>query len=136
MGFDKARAAQVIARGRAFLDASFPLATGSHAEAIAYRVKHGHLAVTLPSGETGLKQSAKFAGFAGTPEQPSAILLKNHHLHAELVINPQMRLARMTQRALRTLSWNPQFPRFAIARILSPPWMPRTRWKYTVTGWG
>jgi malate synthase len=88
-GFNKARAAKVIARGRAFLDASFPLARGSHADATAYRVKSGHLAVTLPSGETGLKEGGKFAGYTGAPEHPTAILLKNHHLHAELVINPQ-----------------------------------------------
>ena len=36
-----------------------------------------------------MKQGEKFAGYAGAPERPSAILLKNHHLHAELVINPQ-----------------------------------------------
>jgi malate synthase len=87
--FNKTRAAKVVARGRAFLDASFPLAKGSHAEAQAYRIKNGHLAVTLPTGETGLKDSAKFVGYTGAPDHPTAILLKNHHLHAELVINPQ-----------------------------------------------
>jgi malate synthase len=65
-GFDKARATKVIARGRAFLDASFPLSKGSHADATAYRVKNGHLAVTLPSGETGLKNAAQFAGTIDT----------------------------------------------------------------------
>jgi malate synthase len=93
-GFNKIRAAKVVARGREFLDASFPLATGSHADAQAYRVKNGHLAVSLPSGETGLKDAAKFAGYNGAPEHPTAILLKNHHLHAELVINPQNPIGR------------------------------------------
>ena len=88
-GFNKVRAAKVVARGRAFLDANFPLATGSHKDAQAYRVKNGHLAVTLPSGETGLKDGAKFVGFNGDASHPTAILLKNHNLHAELVINPQ-----------------------------------------------
>ncbi len=87
-GFNKVRGAQVVARGRAFLDASFPLAQGSHKDAKAYRVVNGHLAVTLPNGDTGLKDAGKFAGFRGQAHKPSAILLKNHNLHAELVIDP------------------------------------------------
>jgi malate synthase len=88
-GFNKIRGEKVVARGRAFLDASFPLSRGSHADAQAYRVKNGHLAVTLPSGETGLKDGAKFAGFRGEASHPKAILLKNHNLHVELVVDPQ-----------------------------------------------
>jgi malate synthase len=88
-GYNKIRGAAVVARGRAFLDANFPLSTGSHKNAQAYRVKNGHLAVTLPSGETGLKTAEKFAGFTGEPDHPKTILLKNHNLHAEIVINPE-----------------------------------------------
>ena len=88
-GFYKIRGEKVVARGRAFLDASFPLSRGSHADAQAYRVKKGHLAVTLPSGETGLKNGAKFAGFRGEASHPTAILLKNHNLHVELVVDPR-----------------------------------------------
>jgi malate synthase len=93
-GFNKVRAAKVVARGRALLDASFPLAQGSHADAAAYRVKNGHLAVTLSNGETGLKDGAQFVGYRGEPSQPTAILLKNHNLHAELVIDPQNPIGR------------------------------------------
>jgi len=93
-GFNKIRAAKVVARGRALLDASFPLAQGSHADAAAYRVKNGHLAVTLSNGETGLKDGAQFVGYRGEPSQPTAILLKNHNLHAELVIDPQNPIGR------------------------------------------
>ncbi|HVE22691.1 MAG TPA: malate synthase G [Acidocella sp.] len=87
-GFNKARAQAVVARGRAFLDANFPLSHGSHKDAQAYRVKNGHLSVALPSGETGLKDGAKFVGYNGEATHPTAILLKNHKLHVELVINP------------------------------------------------
>ena len=93
-GLNKARAALVVARGRAFLDAHFPLADGSHVDAQAYRVRHGHLAVVLPSGEVGLKNGAQFVGYTGEPGQPKAILLKNHNLHAELIINPQNPIGR------------------------------------------
>jgi malate synthase len=87
-GYNKARGAKVVARARAFLDANFALSNGSHADATAYRVKNGHLAVSLPSGETGLKDAQKFAGYTGEAAHPTAILLKNHHLHAEIVIDP------------------------------------------------
>ncbi len=87
-GYNPKRGAKVIARGRAFLDQHFPLAMGSHVDAKAYLVREQRLAVMLPEGETGLKTATQFAGFTGEASQPRAILLKNHHLHAELVINP------------------------------------------------
>jgi malate synthase len=93
-GYNKIRGAAVVARGRAFLDANFPLSHGTHKDAQAYRVKNGHLAVTLPSGETGLKSAEKFAGYTGEPAHPKTILLKNHNLHAELVINPENPIGR------------------------------------------
>ena len=86
-GFNLARAGAVIARGRAFLDAHFPLATGSHAEAKAYRVHNGHLAVLLESGEVGLKDGGQFAGYTGAAAAPHSVLLKNHHLHADIIID-------------------------------------------------
>jgi malate synthase len=87
-GYNEVRGAKVVAWGRAFLDANFPLSTGSHADAQGYRVEGGKLLAALPSGETGLQTAGKFAGYLGEASQPTAILLKNHNLHAELVINP------------------------------------------------
>jgi malate synthase len=87
-GFNFARADMVIARARAFLDANFPLANGSHADALAYGVHNGHLAVVLPSGEVGLKDGAQFAGYTGAAASPESVLLKHHNLHAEIVIDP------------------------------------------------
>ena len=87
-GYNPKRGAKVIAQGRVFLDQHFPLATGSHADANAYRVRDHRLVVMLPGGETGLRNAAQFAGFTGEALQPRAVLLKNHNLHAELVIDP------------------------------------------------
>jgi malate synthase len=87
-GYNKLRGAKVVAWGRAFLDAIFPLSTGSHVDAQSYRVSEGQLVVTLQGGETGLKSGGKFAGYSGEAANPTAILLINHNLHAELVINP------------------------------------------------
>jgi malate synthase len=86
-GFNPVRGDLVVARGRAFLDAHFPLADGSHADAVAYKVHNGHLAVVLPSGEVGLRDAAQFAGYAGEAAAPRSVLLKNHNLHADIMIN-------------------------------------------------
>jgi len=86
-GFNFARADAVIARGRAFLDAHFPLADGSHADALAYKIHNAHLAVLLPSGEVGLRDGAQFVGYTGDAAAPHAVLLKHNHLHAEIVID-------------------------------------------------
>jgi malate synthase len=90
-GYNKVRAAKVVAYGRQFLDSNFPLETGSHADATAYSAAGGTLTVTLPAGPTGLKNPTQFAGFTGDAAAPSAILLKNHNLHAEIAIDPASR---------------------------------------------
>ena len=86
-GFNPVRADAVIARARTFLDAAFPLEEGSHADALGYKVEAGRLVVLLPSGDVALKNPAQFAGYNGDAASPSAVLLKNHHLHAEIVID-------------------------------------------------
>mgnify|MGYP000176081914 FL=1 len=89
--FNPERARRVVAWAAAFLDANFPLAAGHHADVTAYRVVQqggGHtLAVTLGNGgETGLANPEQFVGFSGG-ESPSAVLLRNHGLHAEISID-------------------------------------------------
>ncbi len=86
-GFNPVRADAVIARARAFLDASFPLEEASHADALGYKVEDGRLVALMPSGDVSLKNPAQFAGYNGDAASPSAVLLKNHNLHAEIVID-------------------------------------------------
>jgi malate synthase len=79
----------VIAFARAFLDQAAPLASGSHADAVSYRVVAGQLQVGLANGtHSGLRQPEKFLGYQGEAAQPSAILLQNHGLHVEIQIDP------------------------------------------------
>jgi malate synthase len=87
-GFDATRGARVIAWAKSFLDDAAPLAQGSHADAAGYAVANGALRVTLGDGaQTGLKDAAQFAGFAGEADTPSAILLKHNGLHIEIAID-------------------------------------------------
>ena len=87
-GYDPARGAQVIAWARRFLDDSAPLAEGSHADATAYSVEGGRLVVARKDGKTtALANPAAFAGFAGEAATPTSILLVNHGLHIEIVVN-------------------------------------------------
>ena len=84
-GYDPMRGAAVVDYVRRFLDRHIPLPDASHAEVVAYQVRdqglHARLADdrSLPLGEP-----AQFAGHAGDPDNPSAILLRHHGLHIEL----------------------------------------------------
>ena len=87
-GYNPKRGERVIAFAKAFLDKSVPLAGGSHADAAAYVIDNGALVVTLKRGKrTGLKDPNQLAGLTGAPAQPSAVLLVNHGLHIEIVVD-------------------------------------------------
>jgi len=94
-GYNEVRGAKVIARAREVLDLAAPLASGSHADATAYQVRDGQLAVQLKGGRSsGLKEPAKFAGFKGEPGAPSSVLLQNNRLHLDIVIDRQHPIGR------------------------------------------
>ncbi|AHL73896.1 malate synthase [Stutzerimonas stutzeri] len=88
-GYNEVRGAKVIAFARNVLDQAAPLAEGSHADSVSYRVQDGQLKVTLENGSvTGLKQPEKFVGYQGEALEPKAVLLKNNGLHLEIQIDP------------------------------------------------
>ncbi|MBK9428030.1 MAG: malate synthase G [Gammaproteobacteria bacterium] len=88
-GYNPVRGAKVIAYAREFLDASAPLATGSHADAIGYRIVNGALVIRLDNGaSTGLKTPAQWVGYQGNPDSPDCVLLKNNGLHIEIQFDP------------------------------------------------
>jgi malate synthase len=87
-GYNPVRGAKVIDFARSFLDKSAPLKDATHKEAVSYTVADGKLKVTLTNGSTtGLIDEAKFVGYQGSQEAPSAILLKNNGLHFDIQID-------------------------------------------------
>jgi malate synthase len=86
--YNPARGDAVIAYGRALLDEVAPLASGSHADVVAYRVSDGRLQAELASGATAeLQHSTAFAGYTGDPLAPAGILFVHHHLHVDVLID-------------------------------------------------
>ncbi|MEA4856651.1 MAG: malate synthase G [Solidesulfovibrio sp.] len=84
-GYNPARGAAVVAYAASFLDMAVPLAYGRHADAAAYAVVDGALAVTFAGGQTtGLARPEHFAGHTGAPEAPASVLLRQNGLHIEL----------------------------------------------------
>jgi malate synthase len=79
-GYDAARGAEVIAWTKAFLDRTLPLAQGRHADVAAYGIAGRALSPALADPKA-------FAGFRGTPDKPTAILLRHNGLHIELQID-------------------------------------------------
>jgi malate synthase len=86
--YNKIRGERVVARGRAMLDETVPLARGSHRDVVSYSVEGANLLVRLRDGtSTGLARLAQFAGYRGEASAPSAVLLRNHGLHLEIKID-------------------------------------------------
>jgi malate synthase len=86
-GYNPVRGAKVIAHARAFLDAHFPLATGSHVDATGYSVADGALVVSLGDTTTGLADPSRFIGHSGDAADPTSVLLRKHGLHADIRID-------------------------------------------------
>ena len=91
-GINPKRAAAVVARAAEFLDATFPLAAGSHRDVTGYHVtKEGErrvFAADIGGKRTGLNDPEAFVGYGGT-EESGELVLRHNGLHAVLVIAPK-----------------------------------------------
>ena len=86
--YNPVRGQRVIDRVRSLLDDHVPLASGSHADALAYSVSGGALRVQLADGtRADLADPVQFAGYNGKESAPHSVILRKHGLHIELVID-------------------------------------------------
>ncbi len=85
--YNQARGDEVIARGRAFLDEHFPLASGSHADATSYAVDDEGLAVTVKGDAQRLADPSQLVGYSGDASSPEAVVLVHHGLHVEVLVD-------------------------------------------------
>ncbi|MGH9086844.1 MAG: malate synthase G [Acidimicrobiales bacterium] len=101
--YDAGRGAAVIAWCRSFLDEVLPLERGSHANVTGYRTTDGALVADLaggalvadgPDGPVGLADPSAFVGFQGKADHPSALFLRHHGLHVELVVDRERPVGR------------------------------------------
>ncbi len=87
-GYNRVRGDKVIAYARRLLDDAVPLSSGSYAAATAFRVVDSQLQVELgDSSQVGLADPAQFVGYTGDPDDPASLLLINHGLHIEILID-------------------------------------------------
>ena len=92
--YNPVRGEKVIARAKSALDQAAPLTTGAHADAVGYAVEAGALVVRTASGDRALVNPDRFVGYRGDAAAPSAILLRVHGLHLEIVIDRGHRIGK------------------------------------------
>ena len=94
-GYNRTRGARVVTRARSTLDRFVPLAGGRHADVVTYAVEDGALVGNMNTGETlPLARPEAFAGYRGRASSPSALLLRHHGLHIEIVLDRTHRIGR------------------------------------------
>lgn len=86
--YNPIRGAKVIAWAKEFLDRAVGLTGGTKWQDVtALSVSNGKLIIEAGKQTAELLIPSKFSGFAGSPEQPTEVLLKNHNLHIILKLD-------------------------------------------------
>jgi malate synthase len=91
--YDPARGARVVAAAKAFLDDVVPLAGAKWAELVSIEAGAG-LRLATARGETRLADATRYAGHAGSGGV-RRVLLRNHGLGIEIVIDPAHPVGRL-----------------------------------------
>ncbi len=103
-GYNPVRGQKVIDYGRDFLDQIAPLQQGSHHDSVQYSISDGQLNIELSDGKhVKLQDHQKLAGFRGSMDHPSAILLQNNGLHVEIQIDSEDPIGRTDSAGIKDL---------------------------------
>lgn len=86
--YNPERGAQVIQRGKEFLDATFPLTSGSHRDVTRYLIHNNNLMARLSNRTTvQLQDPDKWVGSTGSADELRSIILCNNSLHVEICLD-------------------------------------------------
>ncbi len=87
-GYNAVRGERVIAKANEFLDQAVPLESAQWGDVTGLDVVDGRLACRLRDGRTtSLADAAQLAGFRRVERQLTNVLLRNHGLHIDIVID-------------------------------------------------
>jgi len=87
--YDPQRGSKVIKYARNFLNKFFPIKNLHWKDITGLSVENGKLVIKKGDKKYNLINLEKFIGHRGDVNKPSAIILKNHNLHVEIIINPK-----------------------------------------------
>ncbi len=105
-GYNRVRGDKVIGYARSFLDTAAPLASGSWADITGLKVQHedgaDQVLAALGDGlSVALTDPGQFAGYLGAADNPESVLLVNHGLHIEIVIDPESPIGSTDQAGIK-----------------------------------
>lgn len=86
-GYNPVRGEKVIAFAKNFLDETFPLTQGSHADVEKYSIENNALVAVINGQNATLKNAEQLAGYNGDVANPTEVILKNNGLHAIIEID-------------------------------------------------
>ena len=102
--YNPVRGARVIAYGRRFLDAHFPLADASHIDASSYSIIDTRLQVELGDGsKVTLVNCDQCKGYQGDASAPTSILLQHNGLHVTIEIDPSSNIGQFDAAGVKDL---------------------------------
>lgn len=86
--YNPIRGEKVVAKAKSYLDSMLPLAKGSHADVVGYKIETGKLAISLTDGDiTTLANTEQWQGYQGDITAPTALLFVHNGLHFEIQID-------------------------------------------------
>lgn len=86
--YNPIRGTEVVRLGRDLLDRFVPLEDVSHRDVVAYDIDDlGLVGRLVGAGVSRLRDPAQLVGWTGQTAAPSAVLLRHHGLHMEIVID-------------------------------------------------
>ncbi|MDC8830355.1 malate synthase G [Alteromonas gilva] len=86
--FNPVRGEKVIQAAREWLNTLLPLNSGTHQQAVSYKIDGDAIAVTLADGSIStLRDTSQWRGYQGSAEAPTALLFVHNGLHFEIQID-------------------------------------------------